>query len=54
MLSSLLTGSQVGVGGRNTVKNDGGTQMLVALTVKEMSYFVVGLSEDFVGSLSYL
>ena len=40
--------------GLNTLSNDGGTQMMVVLTIKEISDFVVGLLDDLVGSLSYL
>ena len=35
------------------VKNDGVVQMMVVLTIKEMSYLMVGLLDDLVGSLSY-
>ena len=35
------------------VKIVGVTQMVVVLTHKEMSYLLVGLLDDLVGSLSY-
>ena len=35
------------------MSNDGGAQMVVVLTIKEMSYLVIGLFDDLVGSLLY-
>ena len=34
--------------------NDGGAQMVVVLTIKEMSYLVIGLFENLVGPLTHL
>ena len=37
-----------------TIINDGGAQMIIILTIKEMSYVVVSLFDDLVGPLSHL
>ena len=47
---SIKTGSA-----RNLVlQKHGGTQVLVILTIKKMSYLVVGLLHDLVGPLLYI
>ena len=38
----------------NTVNIDGSTQMVVVLTIKEVSYLVVGIFHNLLGPLSYL
>ena len=40
-------------GEKKTLKIDGVAQMVVALTIKEMSYLEVGLFDDLVAPLSY-